>query len=131
MKGKQLVGLSSPTRGRFSGFMLMSLVAFLSACDGGTTDAENVNDGANQSVPVELPPSIKKTSTYRCKDNSVVSVDFLDDDRSANLRTDGGIAQLKATEAGGPLQGDGVILTVEESGITLTVSGKKPRHCKT
>ena len=36
--------------------------------------------------PVQLPPAIKATKTYRCKDNSLVYVTFLDDDMTAMVR---------------------------------------------
>ena len=35
---------------------------------------------------VQLPPSIPATKLYRCADNSVVSVDYLSDNKSANVR---------------------------------------------
>jgi len=35
---------------------------------------------------VALPPSIKQARTYRCKDNSVVYVNFMSDDVTANVR---------------------------------------------
>ena len=37
---------------------------------------------------VQLPPSITASKIYRCKDNSVIYVDWLSDNKSANVRTE-------------------------------------------
>jgi len=37
---------------------------------------------------VKLPPSISASKIYRCKDNSVIYVDWLSDNKSANVRTE-------------------------------------------
>ncbi|MGH6730066.1 MAG: hypothetical protein ACREBK_07920, partial [Sphingomicrobium sp.] len=37
-------------------------------------------------APVELPPAIAATRTYRCKDNSLVRIDWLAGGKGANLR---------------------------------------------
>src|SRR3546814_5635661 len=81
----------------------------LSACDSCTTSASNTTNVANPTSPTKLPPAIDKSMTYRCQDNGIVSVDFLNDSLTATLRTDGKLAQLKATETGGPFQGGGEI----------------------
>lgn len=36
--------------------------------------------------PVELPPAIAASKTYRCKDNSLVTIDWLQGGKGANLR---------------------------------------------
>src|SRR3546814_11259279 len=38
-------------------------------------------------APVELPPSMKASVAFRCKDNSLAFVDFFSGDKLANLRT--------------------------------------------
>ena len=51
----------------------------------------NPDPMANQlaaAPPIELPPSVKESHSYRCADNSVVFIDFLSDGTSANVRTD-------------------------------------------
>jgi hypothetical protein len=55
--------------------------------------------------PVELPPSVAASKTYRCADNSVVHVDWLSDGKSANVRTDAGTVHVAAPEAGQPMTG--------------------------
>ena len=73
-------------------------------------------DGDKQcraNAPVVLPPSIAASKTYRCGDNSVVFVDWLSDNKSANVRTDatGSPTQVVAAEPGKPLTGSGFSLT--------------------
>src|SRR3546814_14437723 len=75
-----------------------------------TTSASNSTNVAKPVAPAELPPAIEKSVTYRCRDNGIVSVDFLNDGLTATLRTDGNLAQLKANETGGPFQGGGVTM---------------------
>ncbi|MCP1470619.1 hypothetical protein J3E64_002307 [Sphingobium sp. OAS761] len=83
-------------------------------------------------APVELPPSVKATKQYRCKDNSLIFVDFMSDDKTANLRTDknGSPTKLSAPEAGQPFTAEGGY-DVSGSGddVTITVPGKGAQAC--
>src|SRR3546814_4846317 len=73
-------------------FAAAALVS-LSAC--GQSQPEVVDNKAPDPIaaraaeapPVEMPAAVKDSRSYRCKDNSVIYVDFLADDVSANLRT--------------------------------------------
>jgi hypothetical protein len=112
-------------------------VATLSACG---NSEETVNDTIgdpmeNQlahAAPVALPPMLKASKTYRCKDNSLVYIDFFADDVSANIRTekDGKATKLSAPEKGKALTADGY--SVEGSGQTVNVAlpGKGSQSCK-
>src|SRR6185503_3333407 len=51
---------------------------------GPDSDVANQSPAAN--APVTLPPSIAASKIYRCKDNSVVYIDWLSDNVSANFR---------------------------------------------
>ena len=120
---------------------LISAVALsmLSACNnndepevvGGPADpmAQQLANAA----PVELPPSVKVSRQYRCKDNSLIFVDFLSDDKTANLRTEknGAPTKLVAPEAGKPFTAEGGYL-VDGSGkqITAALPGKSGLSCK-
>ena len=55
---------------------------------GPDTGEKRRNSAANANV--QLPPSILPTKLYRCADNSVVTVDWLSDNKSANVRADKG-----------------------------------------
>ncbi|MDF0541897.1 hypothetical protein PX699_06065 [Sphingobium sp. H39-3-25] len=110
----------------------------LSAC--GKSEPEVVGGPADpmatqlaNAAPVALPPSVKANKTYRCKDNSLIFVDFLSDDVTANLRTEknGAATKLVAAEAGKPFTAEGGY-EVDGSGstITATVPGKSAQSCK-
>ena len=96
------------------------------------------DDPANQAPaangPVELPPAIAASKTYRCKDNGIVSVDWLSDGKSANLRVaDTAVVQLSAPEAGQPLTAAGgysLTGTAQASTITLARPDKGSQSCK-
>lgn len=85
-------------------------------------------------APVELPPALKASKTLRCKDNSLVYIDFMADDTTAHLKTDkaGAITNLKAPEAGQPFVSEDGSTKVEGSGdeVTLTLPGKSAQSCK-
>ncbi|QGP78789.1 hypothetical protein [Sphingobium sp. CAP-1] len=113
-------------------------VALLSACNkndepevvGGPADpmAQQLANAA----PVELPPSVKANKQYRCKDNSLIFVDYMSDDKTALLRTEknGTATSLKAAEAGQPFTAEGGF-EVKGSGndVTITVPGKGAQAC--
>lgn len=85
-----------------------------------------------QAAPVELPPAVKDSRSYRCKDNSIIYVDFLADDKSANLRTEKAAAPtpLKAEAPGEPYKFDGFELVGSGPSVTATIPGKGTQACK-
>jgi hypothetical protein len=113
-------------------------VMSLSAC--GQSQPEVVDNKAPDAVaeqaalaaPVELPPSVKDSRSYRCKDNSIIYVDFLSDDKSANLRTDKAAMPtvLKAEAPGEPYKFDGYELVGNGASVTATLPGKGTQACK-
>lgn len=117
---------------------LLALTA-LGACNKDQTETVNDTIGdpmENQlahAAPVELPPALKESKTFRCKDNSLVYVDFFQGDKLVNLRTEktGAPKQLKAAEAGQPYEADGGY-KVEGGGssVTVTLPGKDAQLCK-
>jgi hypothetical protein len=115
--------------------LILSLVAAaaLAGCNnsdhnvvvGGDTD----NDAnAVAETNVALPPSIVATKTYRCGDNSVVQVDWLSDNKSANVRAGEGspVTQVVAAEPGKPLTGSGFTVTGSSSAASVTI--ERPGH---
>ena len=68
-------------------------------------DGAESNAAANG--PVELPPSVASSKIYRCADNKVVYVDWLSDNKTANIRTEqgGSPTQVTAAEPGKPMTG--------------------------
>ncbi|WP_019831605.1 hypothetical protein [Sphingomonas sp. PR090111-T3T-6A] len=84
--------------------------------------------------PVELPPSISATKTFRCKDNSVVYVDFYSDGKSAGLhqKKDGAPTMVKAPAAGEPMVADGgyaLTGTATAATVSVTLPGKPKQDC--
>ena len=91
-------------------------------------------------APVELPPAIAASKTYRCKDNSLVQIDWLAQDKGAYVHGNGQAqTHLKPAEAveGKPATGDlvaegGYVLkgNASASSVTLTLPGKAAQACK-
>ena len=75
--------------------------------------------------PIELPPAIVASKIYRCKDNSVVYIDWLSDNKSANDRSDknGAATHVVGPEAGKPMVAEGYSLTGSATGA-ITYNGK-------
>ena len=92
------------------------------------TQAEDLAAAA----PVELPPSIIASRTYRCKDNSLVYIDFLSNQK-ANYRTVKGgepAAVLTSAAPGEPYVADGYSVSSSDTEINLTAPGKGSQSCK-
>lgn len=113
-------------------------LTLLSACNnndqpevvGGPADpmAEQLANAA----PVELPPSVKANKQYRCKDNSLIFVDFMSDDKTALLRTEktGASTKLASPEAGKPYVAEGGYeVSGQGDDVTITVPGKSAQSC--
>lgn len=96
----------------------------------GPPDDNNVAVNAD----VQLPPSIIKTTLYRCADNSVVTVDYLSDNKSANVRAgkDTTSTQVTAPEAGQPMTAAGgysVEGSPSSSSAKIAVPGHPAQTC--
>ncbi|MBA3879232.1 MAG: hypothetical protein C0500_05915 [Sphingobium sp.] len=91
-----------------------------------------LKEAAAKAPKVELPPAIKATVTLRCKDNSLIYVEFFAGDKLANLRTekDGAPIRLTAEKAGDPLIADGYSMKGTPKLVTLTQPGKPAQSCK-
>ena len=107
----------------------------LAACDSNPsiTADSSPDPMANQlagAAPVELPPAIAASKTYRCGDNSVVSIDWLSDNKSANVRVGDATTpvQVKAAAEGEALTAaDGTSLTgnAAAASVSLTLARKE------
>jgi hypothetical protein len=94
-----------------------------------------MGDALKNAAPVELPPAITVSKSYRCKDSSVIHLDWLADNKGANIRaTKEGIpTQLKPGADGKPpFTAEGYSLTgsAESATITLTRPDKGSQSCK-
>lgn len=90
-------------------------------------DAQNVAAAA----PVQLPPAVIASRTYRCKDNSLIYVDFFNNN-TALYRTekDGTPTTLTAPEAGKPYVADGYSVSGSGTQVSITAPGKGTETCK-
>lgn len=98
-----------------------------------TTASDPQAEALAKSGPVVLPPAVKASVTFRCKDNSLVYVDFFSGDKQAQVRQkkDGEMVMLKSEKAGDPMIADGYSMTGDPKSITLKVPGKDSLTCKT
>jgi cytochrome c5 len=82
-------------------------------------------------APVELPPAVTDSAIYRCKDNSIVYVDFLGDKTQANVRTEKGgtPTAVKAAAAGEPLTGEGASVSGSGDTVQIAVKGGAAQSC--
>ena len=73
--------------------------------------------------PVKLPPALLATKSYRCKDNSLVYIDWFNDHTTANLhvkKKDAPAVHLTAEAAGQPFSGEGYQLTGSPTAASVT-----------
>ena len=112
--------------------------AALAGCDRSdhtiTATAPDDAQANTAAAPVVMPPAIVASKIYRCKDNSVVYIDWLAGDTTADIRTEQGGTPivLKADAAGGALKAEGFALIGLPTAktVTLTRPGKGEQACK-
>ena len=117
-----------------------TLAAFLSlAACGNEPETVSANDNDPQkeelakAPPVTLPPPIKNSEIYRCKDNSLVYVTYMADDVTAMVRDkqeEPPVATLKAPAKGEPFVSEGFSLTVNGNNISYNSPDKGQQTCK-
>ncbi len=117
-------------------FAAFAAVLALAACDSkptppaGSTDPNSENFSAPAAAKAELPPMPKSSKSYRCDDQSVVSVQLFQGDKQANVTVEKGVPTvLKAEEAGKPFIAEGYELTVAGDAIKLTRPGHPKQTC--
>ena len=122
-------------------FLAAAAVALLSlsACENKPEEVDGRSPDPQASAlanaaPVELPPAIAATVTFRCQPgNTLVYVDFFKGDMMVNVRTakDGPLTNLKAPAAGEPYVADGGYkLTGTSKAATIQIAGGAPHTCK-
>ena len=77
-------------------------------------------DQLANAAPVELPPAIAATNTSRCKDNSLLYIDWYSDG-SARVKTEKGAG---GTQVPAPAEGVKSDLTGNATSSTITYAGK-------
>ncbi|MBR0551114.1 hypothetical protein [Stakelama marina] len=91
-----------------------------------TRAPDPMNDALQNAAPVELPPSMTASKSFRCSDNSLVYVDFFSGGKEVHFREtkDGNSAVLKANDEGGPWTDGSVTVKGDQNSITYTKDGK-------
>ncbi|MFC7536587.1 hypothetical protein ACFQPG_04315 [Sphingomonas sp. GCM10030256] len=122
--------------------LTLAAAAALAGCDQGShTIVQNgpPDPMANElaaAPPVELPKPIVASHSYRCKDNSLVYIDWLAENSGANVRTEKTSAStpLKPGADGKPPftaeGGYSVSGSVEDASVTIALAGKEGQSCK-
>jgi hypothetical protein len=83
--------------------------------------------------PVEPPPMIADSRTYRCRDNSLVYIDFYTNNTAA-VRTERGqppVATLTAEGGNPPYTAEGYSISANAEEISYTAPGKGTQPCHT
>ncbi|MEA3009307.1 MAG: hypothetical protein QOJ91_999 [Sphingomonadales bacterium] len=110
-----------------------ALIALLGACKNQTIDG-NVDPQANAlnaAAPVEAPPMIQASRTYRCKDNSLLYADFYTNDTvQVRAKKDAPGTTLTAAAGQPPYIAEGYSLSANAAQITYTAPGKGAQSCK-
>jgi hypothetical protein len=112
----------------------LGAILLLAACNtkpttivaGGPADPDAAKIAAAK--PVKLPPAMLASKSYRCKDNSLIYVDWFNDSMTANLHLKSKTADpvnLSAPSAGAPYTGGGYELTgnADAKSVTLKKGG--------
>ena len=121
-------------------YLALAAAAALAGCNkedhtitAGPDGDEQTNAAANAGV--ELPPSIVASKIYRCADNKVVYVDWMSDNKTANVRTEkeGSPTQVTSAEAGKPMSAAGgysVEGSATSASVKIAVPGHPAQSCK-
>ena len=106
--------------------LLVFGVAALAACTSeshtivANEQPDPMADQLANAAPVELPPAIAASKTYRCKDNSLLYIDWYSDG-SARVKTEKG---TPGTEVPAPAEGVKSDLTGDAKTPSITYAGR-------
>jgi hypothetical protein len=116
-----------------------AIAAFLtlSACNNNEPEVVSANgvdpqaEALAKAKPVELPPAIQASRTYRCKDNSLLYATFYTNN-TTKVTGDKGVegTMLTAPAAGQPYTAEGYSLSGNGPQVSYTAPGKSAQSCK-
>ena len=132
--------MRTPSRMRAATALAIMPLLALAACNSKPTaihpdDDDDMKTAVANAAPVELPPSIAATKTFRCKDNSVITLDFYSDGKSVGVhpKPDTRATVAKAAAAGQPMTtADGAYTvsgTATAASVDITMPGKDKQAC--
>jgi len=109
---------------------MLAAAAALAGCNKETPGETDNTATTAAKAPVQLPPSIMATKLYRCADNSVVTVDYMSDNKSANVKAgkDGSPVQVTSVAAGQPMTSADGAVSVEGSATGTSAKITIPGH---
>ena len=95
------------------------------------TNPDPMKEELANAAPVELPPAIQASRTYRCKDNSLVYTTFYTNNtvRVSDQPGPGGTTLTSAGE-GQPYIAEGYSLSANADQVTYSAPGKGSQSCK-
>jgi uncharacterized Zn-binding protein involved in type VI secretion len=100
----------------------------LSACQQSAPEVVNGYDqqaaALQNAAPVQLPPAVTASKTYRCSDNSLVYVDFYDNNTAIIRRGSRDAAPTTLTAEGGNPPFTSGSDSVSGNGNQVTINGK-------
>jgi hypothetical protein len=120
---------------RFLTAAVLGTALFLTACGKPETISGDSPDpdaaALNAAAPVELPPMVTQSRTYRCKDASLVYVDFLSNNTAIyKAEKTGKGTTLTAAEPGKAYAADGYSVSSDGPQVTIAAPGKPSQECK-
>lgn len=120
---------------RFLAAVALASALALTACGKPETITASENDpdaaALNAAAPVELPPMVTQSRTYRCADGQLAYVDFLSNN-TATYKTskEGSPTVLAAGEPGKPFTAGGYSVSGDGPQVEIATPGKKAQSCK-
>ncbi len=106
----------------------------LAACNkepeviGGPADPQA--EALRNAPPVELPPSIAASRTYRCADNSLIYVDFFSNDTATVRTSENGERHQLAKAEGGAFEATGYSVSANAETIQFKAPDKAQQSCR-
>lgn len=120
---------------RFTTAAVLGTALLLTACGKPETITAGDNDpdanSLNAAAPIELPPMVTASRTYRCQDGSLVYVDFFSNNTAAykTKKEEAGVP-LTAAEAGKPYTAEGYSISGDGPQVDIAAPGKPSQSCK-
>ncbi len=120
---------------RFLTAAVLGSAIALTACGQPETVTAGDNDPdagtLNAAAPVELPPMVTQSHAYRCKDGSLVYVDFFSNNTAAyKTAKEGAGTTLTASEPGKPYVAEGYSVSGDGPQVEIAAPGKPAQSCK-
>lgn len=114
----------------------LTAFATLAACSN-EPEALNTYDPQAEALAnrpaVQLPPAIRLSRTYRCRDNSIIYVSFMADNTTALVRDaeeSPPIATLRAPAPGQPFVAEGFALSGDGETVTFDSPEDSAQSCR-